>query len=59
MMLIRHEVHQLCLECHSLTPGVATSQPPAFHDIRSSRYRNCTVCHREIHGSYVDPTLTR
>jgi len=58
-MLIRSEVHQLCLECHSMTPSVATSQPPSFHDIRSSRYRNCTVCHREIHGSYVDPTFTR
>jgi len=59
MLLIRSEVHQLCLECHSLTGGVAGSQPLAFHDIRSSRYRNCTVCHREIHGSYVDPVLTR
>lgn len=58
-MLIRSEVHQLCLECHSFTPGVATIQPPSFHDIRSARYRNCTVCHRAIHGSYVSPLFLR
>ena len=59
LMLTRSDVHQLCLECHSFTPGVATSQPPSFHDIRSSRYRNCTVCHRAIHGSYVSPLFLR
>jgi len=58
-MLIRNEVHQLCLECHSMTPDVATSQPPAFHDIRSPRYRNCTTCHREIHGSNVNHAFLR
>ncbi len=59
MMLNRSEVHQLCLECHSMTTGVAGAQPPAFHDIRSARYRNCTVCHRAIHGSYTDPAFLR
>ena len=58
-LLRRTQVHQLCLECHSMTPGVATSQPPAFHDIRSPRYRNCTTCHREIHGSNVSPAFLR
>jgi DmsE family decaheme c-type cytochrome len=58
-MLRRTQVAQLCLECHSMTPGVATSQPPAFHDIRTARFRNCTVCHREIHGSNVDPDFFR
>ena len=58
-MLRRTQVVQLCLECHSMTPGVATSQPPSFHDIRTARFRNCTVCHREIHGSNVDPEFFR
>ena len=58
-MLIRNEVHQLCLECHSLTSGIAGSQPPSIHDLRSPRYRNCTVCHREIHGSNVNPAFFR
>lgn len=58
-LLNRAEVRQLCLECHSLTPGVATSQPPAFHDLRSTRFQNCTVCHREIHGSYVSPVFLK
>ncbi len=58
-MLRRTQVVQLCLECHSMTPGVAARQPPAFHDIRTARYRNCTVCHREIHGSNVDPAFFR
>lgn len=50
-MLRRSQAHQLCLECHSLTPDVAGKQPPAFHDLRTARFRNCTTCHREIHGS--------
>ena len=50
-MLIRSQVRQVCLECHSMTQGIATSQPPAFHDLRSPRYLDCTICHREIHGS--------
>jgi len=53
-MLIRNEVHLMCLECHSMTPGVLTSQPPAFHNINSPRFRECTTCHREIHGSNAD-----
>jgi len=60
-MLIRHEQRFLCLECHSnvgLT-GNAGGPPPAFHDLRSSRYRNCTICHTKIHGSYVDRALRR
>lgn len=58
-MLRRSEVSQLCLECHSLTPGVAGGQPPAFHDLRTSRYRNCTSCHREIHGSSSSPAFLK
>ncbi|RPI28044.1 MAG: DmsE family decaheme c-type cytochrome [Acidobacteria bacterium] len=58
-MLRRNEVHMLCLECHSLTPNVLTAQPPAFHDLRSPRYRECTVCHREIHGSNANPAFLK
>ncbi len=58
-LLIRSQVHQLCLECHSLSPGVATSQPPSIHDLRSPRWRSCTTCHREIHGSNSRPDFIR
>ncbi|MEP6715808.1 MAG: DmsE family decaheme c-type cytochrome [Terriglobia bacterium] len=64
-MLIRHEVRQVCLECHAnmptSTPGVNAMGvvPPAFHDLRSARYQNCTICHQKIHGSYVDRNLLK
>ncbi len=58
-MLRRTRVQQLCLECHSRSVGVAGSQPPAFHDVRSPRFQNCTTCHREIHGSNVSPLFLR
>lgn len=58
-MLVRSQVRQLCLDCHSMSVSVAGSQPPAFHDIRSSRFQNCTVCHRAVHGSNVSPMLLR
>ncbi|MEE8349722.1 MAG: DmsE family decaheme c-type cytochrome [Acidobacteriota bacterium] len=58
-LLDRAQVAQLCLECHTMTPGVAGSQPPAFHDLRSSRFRSCTTCHREIHGSNSSPLFMR
>jgi predicted CXXCH cytochrome family protein len=50
--LTRTRVDQLCLECHSpITGGTLGSQPPSIHDLRSPRYRECTVCHVAIHGS--------
>lgn len=58
-MLIRTQVHLLCLECHTRSAAAATSQPPSFHDLRSPRYRNCTTCHREIHGSNASPLFLR
>jgi DmsE family decaheme c-type cytochrome len=60
-MLTRHEVRFVCLECHSnIAAGTALGgTPPAFHDLRSSRYRNCTICHTKIHGSNVDAHLER
>ena len=53
-MLVRSRVQQLCLECHTTGMGLAAGTPPAFHDIRTARYQNCTVCHRQIHGSNAD-----
>lgn len=50
-LLVRNTVASLCLECHSFTPGIPGAQPPAFHDIRTARYQNCTTCHVKIHGS--------
>ncbi len=64
-MLNRAQVMFQCLECHS---NVASPQPqagtiggipPAFHDLRSPRFRNCTICHVKIHGSNVSPVFTR
>jgi DmsE family decaheme c-type cytochrome len=50
-LLRRAEVKNVCFECHSPGTNVLTSQPVAYHDLRSPRFRECTVCHREIHGS--------
>lgn len=65
-LLARHEARTLCLECHANLPIVPAKNgtigggvPPAFHDLRSTRYQNCTICHVKIHGSYVDRTLLR
>lgn len=54
-LLKRSLVQQLCLECHANTPGIFGPEPPAFHDIRSPRFQNCTSCHVKIHGSNVSP----
>ncbi|MBI3282040.1 MAG: hypothetical protein HYZ57_19635, partial [Acidobacteria bacterium] len=55
-----------CLECHANLAnftGVGDTRlggvPPAFHDLRSPRFRNCTLCHIKIHGSHVDRAFTR
>ncbi len=64
-MLARAEVRFQCLECHSniTRPGVTNTLaggiPPAFHDLRNPRYRNCTVCHVKIHGSHVNRSFLR
>jgi len=63
-MLIRQEVRLVCLECHASLPtapvaGVAGVVPPAFHNLNSPRYQNCTVCHQKIHGSYIDRSLLK
>lgn len=63
-MLTRHEVANQCLECHAnlLSPspaGVAGGVPPAIHDLRQPRWRQCTLCHQKIHGSNVSRGLLR
>jgi DmsE family decaheme c-type cytochrome len=63
-MLARQEVRMVCLECHANLPtsnksGTIGVVPPSFHDLRSPRYQNCTVCHQKVHGSYADRNLLR
>jgi DmsE family decaheme c-type cytochrome len=63
-MLVRQEVRLVCLECHANLPngnktGTLGVVPPSFHDLRSPRYQNCTVCHQKVHGSYVDRNLLK
>lgn len=63
-MLTRADVRFVCLECHANLPMQNTTRtigvvPPAFHDLRSPVYQNCTVCHQKIHGSYVDANLLK
>jgi DmsE family decaheme c-type cytochrome len=58
-MLIRNEVRQLCLECHTNSASAFGGTPPAFHDLRSDRFRNCTICHTKIHGSQTSRALLR
>jgi len=64
-MLTRQEVRFTCLECHANTPATMAASgtlggiPPAFHDLRSPQFRNCTLCHVKIHGSNVSQDLLR
>lgn len=63
-MMIRHEVANLCLECHSniQSPPRATTAGGvaiATHDLRLPRWRNCTACHQKVHGSNVNGALLR
>jgi len=64
-MLVRHEQRLVCLECHANLPNSSIQKtrlgvvPPAFHDLRSTVFQNCTICHVKVHGSYVDRALLR
>lgn len=65
-MLIRAQVRFLCLECHANLPtptppasGTLGTIPPAFHDLRSRRFQECTACHQKVHGSYVSRDLLK
>jgi predicted CXXCH cytochrome family protein len=50
-MLKRTEVFQLCLECHTDAHGIGAPNTPNFHNLATTRFRNCTTCHVKIHGS--------
>ncbi len=58
-MLKRAEVRFLCLECHTFSATTLGGTPPAFHDLRSPRFQNCTTCHVKIHGSNVNRVFLR
>ena len=58
-MLVRHEQRFLCLECHTGATQTLGITPPAFHDLRSPRFQNCTICHSKVHGSFVSKDLLR
>jgi DmsE family decaheme c-type cytochrome len=63
-MLARHEVRFQCLECHANLPSlnqqpVLGGVPPAFHDLRNPRFRNCTICHMKVHGSQTNRAFLR
>ena len=58
-MMTRHNVAQLCLECHTTSLAALGGSPPAFHDLRSARFRSCTSCHSKIHGSFVSRDFLR
>ena len=65
-MLTRQDVAYVCLECHANLPApkpaanaILRTVPPAFRDLRSPRYRNCTICDVKIHGSYVDQAFLK
>jgi DmsE family decaheme c-type cytochrome len=58
-MLVRSSVSALCLECHTNSISAFGQTPPAFHDLRTMRFQNCTVCHTRIHGSHASPAFLR
>ncbi len=58
-MLRRAEQRFLCLECHTFSSSTLGGSPPAFHDLASPRFRNCTTCHQKIHGSQVNRAFLR
>ena len=65
-MLTRHEVRFVCMECHSNLPvpnpaagSTLGTVGPAFHNLLSPRFQNCTLCHQKVHGSYANRAFTK
>ena len=63
-LLNRPVVYTLCLECHNGagTFGVAKSGvmlQSGAHNMLDPRFRNCTLCHVQIHGSDADANFLR
>jgi predicted CXXCH cytochrome family protein len=56
-MLLRAEVRQTCLECHSNAHEIGAPNTPSFHNQAQARWQNCTTCHVRIHGSMNSPTF--
>jgi DmsE family decaheme c-type cytochrome len=54
-LLKRAQQNQLCLECHTETPGIPEAVGvPTFHNQATLRYTSCTTCHVNIHGSNLN-----
>ena len=51
-LLKRANVNLLCLECHTFTVDSAAPAIPSFHN-QAQKYQACTMCHTQIHGSYL------
>lgn len=60
-MLRRADVFQLCIECHTDVGAIGVGQPgtPSFHNLALEKWRNCTTCHVQIHGSQTHPLYFR
>ena len=59
-LLKRHQVRQLCLECHSgITDQLSDGPTGGPHDQRTLLQRNCTACHTMIHGSNASNVFFR
>lgn len=58
-LLVRSNVAQLCLECHSNAHEVGALEPAGPQHNLNAQYGNCTACHLRIHGSYTSPVFFR
>lgn len=58
-MLRRADVFQLCIECHSDVGTSGAPNTPSFHNLAQEKWRNCTTCHAQIHGSQSHPLFFR
>jgi DmsE family decaheme c-type cytochrome len=56
-LLTRSEQRILCFECHTTAGGDPGPGAPSFHRQNRFSYVDCTVCHKEIHGSNQSPVF--
>ena len=49
-MLVRSNVNQLCMQCHTQASNFSAPGTPSFHN-QANQYQACTVCHTQVHGS--------
>ncbi len=59
--LVRAQVYQLCIECHTQLPAGTTfgSMAIGTHNTSLPRWRSCTTCHVAVHGSNRSPRLLK